>query len=586
MKTKCNQIFYTLVALAITLVSGVAHANGCAPGAVVITQAALPYTISSSNINYCLLSDLSFLGGSGQPAITINPGVNNIVINFNGHALTLASGQEVGIQMMGITSANVSNIVIKNGTIQSPANLSTFNNDAVNLTSAGSPNAAFKNVSFQNMNFLNTYNGLYAFNASDSAVNLQVSNSTFNNMPNSAINFMKMQGLSVVSSSFSNMPSVTINGEDATNVLIQNDVFNNNLQGIELDSGGDQSSGNVVITGTSFQSGSYGTFQDIKTTGMSNVKITYDSFNDFSTPNFSVLAAVTFTSENNATATPAASGLLIDHDTFTSTSTSLVPFTPYLGERMIQIGLEFQKFSGEPLVGASNVTVTNSTFTQTNANLIQGFPAGGSLPRGSAGIATNLFVFGVDGLYVANNTFTMNSTARLPDCSSGFPYPSSEYWIVGPPTPEPATANIQLGTSYGDINVKNVTILNNKINGPDQVGIFSETGALATPNSNITIIGNNITGTEQGILFDNTVSSLIAGNLISSVNGSSCFANGTGIQLDGSLAYNASAASSSNIIALNNVTNNKIGINILQGALNNSLLLNAVYNNAIANVIK
>ena len=67
--------------------------------------------------------------------------------------------------------------------------------------------------------------------------------------------------------------------------------------------------------------------------------------------------------------------------------------------------------------------------------------------------------------------------------------------------------------------------------------------------------------------------------------GTPCFASGTGLQLDGPLAYNPTAASSSNNIITNVITQNVIGINILQDALNNVLNKNKVYVNFSADVI-
>jgi hypothetical protein len=365
------------------------------------------------------------------------------------------------------------------------------------------------------------------------------------------------------------MPGGTgIDADAATNVTVQNDTFTNVQTGISIAPGGPGSDGigvpssNLVVTGSTFKGGSFG---DINLRGMSNVSITYDTFSD---ANYNQ-GTIGFASDPN-TGGNVASGLLIDHVKINNASQYIFNFIPYQATRMIQLGSEFGKLWGAKVVGANNVVISNSNFVQTNGNQI----ASGTLGIG-------LLAFGVDGLLVENNTFSENANARVSNACT-LPLP---YGLYTPNTIPDSSANIHLGSSWGDVNAKNVLIIDNVITGAAQIGIYSATGALATPNQNIAIGGNTITGAEQGVLFENTTNSLVSANSISGVNGDSCFPNGTGLQLSGPLSYNPTAASSKNIILLNTITKNQTGIDILKGALNNSLQGNDVFNNAVANVV-
>ncbi len=553
-----------LATLVFVSLHGIAHAGGNSnpPPSNCIQISSVPYTISKSNVSYCLAKSITFAGASGAPAITIEPGVKNDFINFNGNSLTLENNQEVGIQMLGTTSANVSNISIQNGTIQDGAAGTDSNNSAINLTDpSNSTNAAFNNISIKNMNFINANYGLHAYHPSDSAIGLNVNKSQFNNLTSGAITYNTIQNLAVVDSSFSSLPGgeVAIGGTSSQNVLVQNCTFNGIDGGLQLwNIGLPTPSKNITIANTTFNGG---TFADINLIGWQNAKIVNDTFNDTN----GTLSAIAFASDIYGDVQ--SSGLLIDNCTFNDPSTMIPNFAPYQAQRIVQIGSELGILFGSGLiVGANDVTITNSVFNQPNAN------------QSNVNLAMDLLVYGVNGMVVKYNKFSSTATGRLPDCSLPLPY---GIYTPGPDNgsiPDKA-ANIHFGSAWGQVNSTNVVIDSNIIEGPAQIGIYFQTSYSPTPNRNIIISNNSITATEQGILFDNTGSSLIVNNKISKVNGSACLANGAGVQFDGPLAYNATAASSNNQVVGNSISKNNIGVNILKGALNNKLLGNLFYGN-------
>jgi hypothetical protein len=72
-----------------------------------VTITSLPYTVTASG-EYSIKSDLT--APSGDNGITIDSGVNNVVINLNGHMLFGSGGT-------GITCTNSTNVTIKGGVI-------------------------------------------------------------------------------------------------------------------------------------------------------------------------------------------------------------------------------------------------------------------------------------------------------------------------------------------------------------------------------------------------------------------------------------------------------------------------------------
>ena len=254
---------------------------------------------------------------------------------------------------------------------------------------------------------------------------------------------------------------------------------------------------------------------------------------------------------------PLGSGLTLERCNFIMTGDTFAgPDYPIAST--VRLGTD----SPSPLLPVQDVSIRNCTFSHNTD-----YP-----------FTAHVVAFGIDGLLIENNVFDLNASGRFADCAPV---------IVSGVTEKAAI--IHLGTALGQINATNVTIRGNQIDGSTQVGIYSTTGALATPNSQIVIEDNNITAAEQGILFENTISSEIKGNHVAGVNGSSVdgvqCATGVGIELAGSLAYNTSASSACNAILKNTVTNNGRGIVLDCGAKGNLVQENDVFNNSIAQIV-
>lgn len=130
---KTFALFCTLLLSSLALDSELHASYPCAPQTLTISS--VPYNIPNdaahNNTTYCVTANLS-LGVPG-PAITIQPGVHDIIIDFNGFDLTLPTNQ-TGIQLLGTQTAPVSNVLIKNGTIQASAETTSFNSNGIVLT--------------------------------------------------------------------------------------------------------------------------------------------------------------------------------------------------------------------------------------------------------------------------------------------------------------------------------------------------------------------------------------------------------------------------------------------------------------------
>lgn len=149
---KTLTLLCTLIVSGFVLTSGL-HANyPCAPQTLTISG--VPYHITNDNAHnnttYCVTTNL-VLGVAGQPAITIDAGVHDIIIDFNGYDLTLPT-TETGIQMLGTQASPVSNVLIKNGLIQASAVSTNANSNAIALTLSSSTTiaAASNNVDLSN----------------------------------------------------------------------------------------------------------------------------------------------------------------------------------------------------------------------------------------------------------------------------------------------------------------------------------------------------------------------------------------------------------------------------------------------------
>ncbi len=84
-------MFKSFKILSVLLVSALLSqgllADCCCPPTIINidgTIVTLPYTIAQSNTTYCITKNLSFSGAAGAPAITVAPGVHDIIIDFNG----------------------------------------------------------------------------------------------------------------------------------------------------------------------------------------------------------------------------------------------------------------------------------------------------------------------------------------------------------------------------------------------------------------------------------------------------------------------------------------------------------------------
>jgi hypothetical protein len=84
----------------------------------VITITSLPYTVTAPG-EYNLESDLT--APSGDHGITITSGINNVVVNLNGHMMFGAGSTSVGI-----SCSNSTNLAVKNGIISGFANGISF----------------------------------------------------------------------------------------------------------------------------------------------------------------------------------------------------------------------------------------------------------------------------------------------------------------------------------------------------------------------------------------------------------------------------------------------------------------------------
>jgi parallel beta-helix repeat protein len=510
--------------------------------------------VNPSNATYQVNNNLSFAGAAGAGAITVNAGVHDIVINFNGFDLNLVNGQEVGIQLLGTTLANVTNVLIENGTIASTAATVAATCDGINLTNpSNTTNAQYSFITVKNMNFNNLSRDIRSFNPTDVTLGLKVQSCNFLNgvagvfFTNSTVNDMMVSDCT-----FTNMSNSAI-GAGGTplinNMVIQRCSFTSTLQPIVVGGSPDGLiNANITITECDF---SKSTFTTINLVSCTDVQITKCNFTDVS-PGF---ANIDFA--NNVSGNPSASGCLIDSCTFNLIGTTMSPLPAYQAMRGIQIGRELTN-----LVNGNGVIIRNCTFTHIN----------------EPSFAMDILVFGGDSILIENNLFYSNSTGYLSDCT-----PPTH--TVGSVVVTDKSANIHLGSFLGTLNVTNVTVRGNQIGTKNQVGIYSTTGTFTTPNSNIVIEDNNITAREAGILFENTIASSISNNHISGVSGSSC-ATGIGIYVAGPPSYNPTAQTYGNAILYNTVTNNQIGIQLDQGAKNNLIRGNNIFQNSIHQVVE
>lgn len=526
--------------------------------------------INTSNTTYCVTQNLTYLGGEGMPAaaITVDPGVHDIVINFNGFELDLDPSVN-GIDMLGTAGNRIEGVTIKDGVIKSITPSSA--NAAINATN-------FTDVTVENVRFVDERRGFRTASQTDINKNLTFRSCVFDlkgatGVSRRSISIATISGLLVEDCAFlPNDPNEIAAGgigillvNNTENVLIKRSVFEGQtraaiaVQSLFIPDEGffySFPSTNVQIDECEFVGGSGASeTTTISTLGVSNVHVTNSSF--YATGNH--LAQLTFESATDSSgqlATPIPSGLLVDNCTFTSSSEGAPDF-PVIGYATLFAGL-----GGDlaETIGARDIIIRNSTFTH----------------RGAAPRADDLLFAGVEGALIENCVFDSTATGRINGCQ-----PTNTGGITQ------KSANIHLGGFVESSNqvdivggtfVKDVTIRGNQICGGAQVGIYAETCVGTTPNERITIEDNSITATEVGILLENTHSSTVIGNRVQGVNGSGC-TTGVGIELAGALPYNAKAASKSNALLNNVVSNNNTGIILRCGAQGNFVKGNDVFNN-------
>ncbi len=534
-------------------------------------------TINPSNTTYCVTQNLTYLGGEDMPqaAITVDPGVHDIVINFNGFELDLDPSVN-GINMLGTASQPITDVLIKDGVIKSLAPSST--NTGINATN-------FNTVAVENMRFVDERRGFLAPSQTDTNINATFRSCVFDlkgvtGASRRSIQLNTIQGLQVEDCTFlANDPNETAPGgigiflaNNAKNALIKRSTFNGQTRaGIIVQSIFEPDAGffftfpsaNIQIDECEFSNNSNsqgGLVRDIECDGTSNVHITNCSFYGSGSQTFSI-SFQSDPGEASEPITPVPSGLLVDSCTFTNSCKNDTNQLPY---RTLAVGS--LQVTG---VSARDVIIRNSTFTH------QGAPAK----------SVDLYMHGVEGALVENCVFDSTSSGRFENCASvEIDYvtdKSANIHLGGPlmSSDDPPTLVI------GGTPVKDIIIRGNEICGGAQVGIFADTSIGSQANERITIEDNSITAREVGILFENTHSSTIIGNRVQGVIGNSC-TKGVGIELDGGLSFNPMAASTSNAILDNVVTNNGEGILLKCGAQGNLVKGNIVFNNSYKHQIK
>ncbi len=528
-------------------------------------------TINPSNTTYCVTQNLTYLGGEGLPsaAITVDPGVHDIVINFNGFELDIDPSVD-GISMLGTSGQPITDVLIKDGVIKSLS--PSASNNGILTTN-------FNTVTVDHMRFVDERRGIAAPFQTDANFNLNVVSSVFDlkgvtGVSRRGIALSTIQGLRVEDSSFlPNDPNESPAGgtgillvNNAKDVFIKRCTFDGQTQrGIVAQSIFNPDTGffftfpssNIQVDECEFSNINGDTTLpfDAGFVGVSNVQVTNSSFYGVGNNAGSLSFEVSINSQNTL-ASPIPSGFLVDGCTFTSTAQGYAPDS-------YRYACVFAGSAGgiPESIYARDITIRNSTFTH------QGAPAR----------ADDVLFIAVEGAIVENCVFDSTASGRIEGC-----VPAT---ILGVPT---KSANIHLGGTRENItqteaigggSVRDITIRANQICGAAQVGIVAETGIGTTPNQRITIEDNSITAREAGIYFANTNSSTIIGNRVQGVNGSSC-RRGVGIELEGPESFNPAASSNSNAILDNIVTNNQIGVLIECGAQGNLVKGNIVYNNS------
>lgn len=526
----------------------------CCPSIINIDSTTpLPFTIPQSNTTYCFISNVTWSADAGEPAIIFPAGTHDVVIDLNGFQLITANGVETGILLQGFdhdfnfANTTVYNVTIKNGSILSPfisfgAPFNTF----VSLTDpANTTDASYHDIVIENVYFANVTSVLGAISLAasptDLGKNVTIKDCRFTGA--FLTNFIQsvageLDNINILNCRFFDANLFFIN---ATAIALNAILNNITVKGCDVSnvSGGFSFTNNLPVPATNLLienckiSAVISAVLDIASIQQATIR---NCFFEVDTPGFEV---VRYTQWPLDPALPAI-GLTVEGCHFKQNSGGEF-LTELSSTRVLVLGGEQGISTGSPVRAVQNVIIRDNTFT-----LVQ--------PDGEN--TYGILAFGGSSFLIEGNTFYCPAVGRDANCNLFQPLINS----TGSTIPD-RDACIHLGSAAGEVNVTDVIIRNNQIGGPCQVGIYSTTGPLATPNQRIVIENNNITAVEQGILFENTSSSKIQNNHISGVNGNTCTNNvGFGIQLSGKLPYNLTASSSCNVIENNTVVDNTIGI--------------------------
>ncbi len=516
-------------------------------------------TINTSNTTYCVTQNLTYLGGEDMPeaAITVDPGVHDIVINFNGFELDLDPSVN-GIDMLGTASQPITDVIIKDGVIKSLSPSDT--NYAINATN-------FNTVTVERMRFIDERRGFNTPSQTDTNINLTVRSCVFDlkgvtGATRRGITLGTIQGFHAEDCTFlpfdPNEAGVgLLLRNNSKNALIERCTFDGQttealgVQSLFFPDGGFDfifPSTNIQINECEFTNN----FQDIATLGACNVHVTNSSF--YGTAS----APMTFEASDDGAGnliSPVPSGLLIDSCTFTM-----------VGEGQLNDGIFNSVFSfmgnlSVPGINARDVIIQNSTFSH----------------QGAAAGSDGLLFAGVEGVLIENNVFDMTASGRVEGCQLPTYFGVPRHVAV---IHFGATLSTDLVTATNGSVARDVTIRGNEICGSSQIGIALDTSIGTIANQRITIEDNSITALEAGIWLANTHSSTIIRNRVQGVTGSTCRDKGVGIELEGPLSFNPTAASNSNIIVENVISNNDFGILLECGAQGNLVKGNYVFNNS------
>ena len=167
-------------------------------------------TINPSNTTYCISQNLTYVGGEGMPesAITVDPGVHDIVIEFNGFELDVDPSVN-GISMVGTPGQPIVDVIVRNGVIRS-------------ITPSGANSGILagniNTVAIEHMRFVDTRRGFNALSQTAANINVNFDTCVFDlkgvtGTSRRGIVMGTVQGLQIQDCSFlANDPNETVAG--------------------------------------------------------------------------------------------------------------------------------------------------------------------------------------------------------------------------------------------------------------------------------------------------------------------------------------------------------------------------------------